>query len=888
MPARRVFQDLLNALRSTHRAQNAATQLATHAAVWKASRDSTPPPWTKELHFDLPGAVEATHLQWLEEASADDLVGHVSDLVYAASADSWGAHLTSQSLDAVAEIALLTTRRAVNVDAIYDPTAGVGGTLLRLWSATQDAEGGRTLLAQEINDNVAALAQINFYLSGATAEVAIGDSLIADAFASQKIGLAVSQPPWGASWKSIQSFVAEQAAFDGPLPSATDSQWLFALRIIDKFHPPSDGGGRGVVFLTGAALAARNSQAVRARLLEDDVVDSVIALPSGVTPDTAVPLFAVVLDTAKSAQRKELVQFVDLRAQFETSKSAGTPRALGSGAVELLRSALDSDRDGPISRTVGRDHFFRTRYTVRRIATEQSPEWPVDIPGDRDVDEFVTTRYAGIPVLATKTTDLVCVIDPDSVYPSKLQGIAASLRKSDWEATRLSALLVQIPELLDEGRYIPVSADLYVHNDFVHDGASEDPGDPKNLHVVVDPAIADADFLNSWLRSELGRESMRVARSQFGGAWRPSLVRNSTSALTALADNLVIPIGPLEKQTAVAQVAAELARARQTVVDATGELWASPNSASSIRAKFAHLGDESLSGWSETLPFPVAGALWTLETKGTQDAKRKQALLTVEAYTTYLAALLLSGAHQDDSVWDEQVRDLKAVLSNAHLSMERPTFGTWVVICQRLASGFRKRIAKDDPEELAQLSGLFGGASIGALTRVLDPLAVSLLEEANRRRNSWDAHAGTLSQADVNNQLGQLLELLTELRGIVGAAWQELPLVRAGKALRRGSTYVCDVELLSGSRTPFVKSEYAFGEMPESGGLFVGQDGTASPLRLLPIFTLQSGPNDEVSTGYFFNRLERDGSARLVTYQASEFSEMTVPKESVEALAQLW
>jgi type I restriction enzyme M protein len=878
-----IIATLLNELRSTHQPAESAWHLAAHAAVWRAAADMSPPAWIAGLSVDLPKSVLASHRAWLEQASPSDLIAHVSDLIYAASAESWGEHLTSRSLDTVAKIALLTEETDSSVDAIYDPTAGVGGTLLSVWAAAGGSTISPKLLAQEINVRAADLARIGFYLAGADADVAVGDSLVHDAFADYKVRLAVSQPPWGLSWRNSEDPVRAQSAFEPPLPANSDSQWLFALRMIDKLHPANAGGGRALIFLTASALQSAGGTDVRSNLLEVDLIDSVIALPAGLSPNTSMPTFALLLNNAKPPERSGSIRMVDLRGQFQIAPVVGAPRALTVDAEALLRNALQSNRSGPLSRIVDRSRVFQTRYSVQLSTSTRPLTWNVDVPGGSVPADFFADRYPSAEMTFSSTGETTCVIDPLLFFHTKEQSLSTDLRGAGWEATRLTALLVAPPRPLAKGRHVPLKSGIRLYSD-----ALPPDNESTDIQIQIDPTKTDPAFLDSWLRSAVGIESIRAARTHFGGYWRPSMLANTVGALTSFADHLIVPTGSMTIQSSVASANSILAGARQTLADATSELWASPKDASSVVAKFAQLSDESLEGWSEALPFPIAGALWTLETKAGEQAKVQQALLTLEAYATYTAAVLLSASRKDPAIWSGVVATLKATLARAHLSLDRPTFGAWVVVCQNLASEFRQRLASEDSDEQTQLSELFGGVSMSALSRIVDPGVIKVLEDANQRRNAWRGHSGAVSGAEITAQLSVVMGLLSDLRGLIGSAWQELPLVRAGKVSKRGSVYSTELAMLTGSRVPFKSAEWEFGQMLDDGQLFIGRSGAASPLALLPIFSLQPGPTEEVSTGYFFNRLEGDGSARLVSYQTSGASEITVPQTSVGAMSDLW
>jgi type I restriction enzyme M protein len=878
-----IIAKLLNELRSTYQPAESAWQLAAHAAVWRAATEISPPAWINELSVELPQSVLASQRAWLDGASSLELISHVSDLIYAASAETWGEHLTSRSLDTVAKISLLTEDAESNVDAIYDPTAGVGGTLLSIWAATGGSTVLPRLLAQEINVRAANLARIGFYLSGADADVAIGDSLEDDAFSDYKVRLAVSQPPWGLSWRNSENRIREQKAFESPLPSNSDSQWLFALRMIEKLHPAEAGGGRALIFLTASALQSVGATDVRSHVLDRDLIDSVIALPAGLSPNTSIPIFALMLNNAKPQDRSGSIRMVDLRGQFETAKVAGAPRALTLGAEALLRNAMQSNRSGPLSRMVDRSRLIQTRYSVQLSQGAQAVAWNVDVPGGSVPADFFADRYPSATLNFSSRGETTCVVDPLIFFQTEEESLSTDLRNSGWDTTRLTALLLASPQPLANGRQVPLKAGIRLYSDVLPPN-----NESADIQIRIDPDKTDPEFLSSWLRSAAGVESIRLARTHFGGYWRPSMLANTVGALTSFADNLIVPTGPLVRQRSVASATAVLASAKQTLADATSELWASPKEASSVVAKFAQLSDESLAGWSETLPFPVAGAMWTLETKAGEQAKLQQALLTLEAYAAYTAAVLLSASRKDPAIWIGVIASLKATLGRAHLSLDRPTFGAWVAVCQSLSSEFRQRLSSEDTDEQTQLSELFGGANLSALSRIVHASVIRLMEDANQRRNAWHGHTGAANNAESAAQLAVLMGLLSELRGIVGAAWQELPLVRAGKVSKRGSIYSTEVALLSGSRAPFKSSVWEFGEMLDDGQLFIGKNGTASPLALLPIFSLHPGPTEEISTGYFFSRLERGGLARLVSYQTAGSSEITVPQTSVGAISDLW
>jgi type I restriction enzyme M protein len=210
------------------------------------------------------------------------------------------------------------------VRSIYDPTAGTGGMLSvaeeRLLDKNKDAR--LALYGQEINDQSYAICKSDLLAKGQDAtNVQLGDTLIDDKFAGRTFDFCMSNPPYGVDWKAAQESVKTEATqfpngrFGHGLPPVSDGQMLFLTHLASKMRPTHEGGGRAGIVLNGSPLfngtAASGPSEIRRWLLESDLVDAIVALPTNMFFNTGIATYIWILDTAKELERKRKVQLID-------------------------------------------------------------------------------------------------------------------------------------------------------------------------------------------------------------------------------------------------------------------------------------------------------------------------------------------------------------------------------------------------------------------------------------------------------------------------------------------------------------------------------------------------------------------------------------------------
>lgn len=223
--------------------------------------------------------------------------------------------------------------------SIYDPTAGSGGMLLIAQDALRRMNGkiDVTLYGQELMPSAFALGKADLLIQGGRPDaIKQGNTLVEDLYEGQTFDYVLSNPPFGSDWSADETPVRKQAAVHGSrfshgLPSTADGQMLFLAHCASKLSPAAKNGqgGRAAVVSNAAPLfnGDKGPTAIRQWLLEDDLIDAVVALPSGMFYGTGIPTYVWFLDTNKDLERRGKIQLID-----------------GSGQWTLLRKPMGEKR----------------------------------------------------------------------------------------------------------------------------------------------------------------------------------------------------------------------------------------------------------------------------------------------------------------------------------------------------------------------------------------------------------------------------------------------------------------------------------------------------------------------------------------------------------------
>ncbi|KXP12683.1 restriction endonuclease subunit M [Tsukamurella pulmonis] len=293
------------------------------------------------------------HPNVVPNAEMGDLFEHLIYKFAEASNEEAGEHYTPRDairlmvdlLFAEDSDALL---EAGTVRTIYDPTAGTGGMLSvaeeRLLERNPNAR--LRLYGQEINDQSYAICKSDMIAKGQdVGNIKLGDTLEDDLFFGKTFDFCMSNPPYGVDWKASAESVkkealAQNSRFSHGLPAIGDGQMLFLSHLASKMRPAHEGGGRAGIVLNGSPLFTGGAESgpskIRQWLLESDLVEAIVALPTNMFFNTGIATYIWILDNTKRPEREGKIQLIDATSFWTKMR-----KSLGAKSRELDEAARD-------------------------------------------------------------------------------------------------------------------------------------------------------------------------------------------------------------------------------------------------------------------------------------------------------------------------------------------------------------------------------------------------------------------------------------------------------------------------------------------------------------------------------------------------------------------
>ncbi|WP_063066476.1 type I restriction-modification system subunit M [Nocardia violaceofusca] len=305
------------------------------------------------------------------------------------------------------------------VRTLYDPTAGTGGMLALAEEhlLAQNPDAKLTLFGQEYNPQSYAICKSDLLAKGHDAtHIAFGNTLTEDAFRGRKFDFCMSNPPYGVDWKQYAKAVTRERDAAGPygrfapgLPATSDGQMLFLLHLAHKMRAPEDGGGRVGIVMNGSPLFSGAAESgpsnIRRWLLENDLVEAIVALPTNMFFNTGIATYIWILDNTKHPERRGLIQLID-GSSFWTKmrKNLGAKnRELSSADRARILKLYDAftAADPDYSKVLDNNEFGYWAVTIERPLLTEGGKPSVDRMGNPKPDprkrdtENIPFNYGG-------------------------------------------------------------------------------------------------------------------------------------------------------------------------------------------------------------------------------------------------------------------------------------------------------------------------------------------------------------------------------------------------------------------------------------------------------------------------------------------------------------
>ncbi len=280
-------------------------------------------------------------------------------------------------------------------DRICDPTCGSGSLLLMV--GEEVADDNFALYGQEKVGSTYNLARMNMFIHHQeNAEIEWGDTLnnplLKDEYGLRKFEVVVANPPFSLDkWGHDNLEDDEYSRFHRGMPPKSKGDYAFISHMIEV---AKDKVGRVAVIVPHGVLFRGSSEAIiRKALIEENILDAVIGLPSGLFQTTGIPVAILIFDKSRqiggaNENRKDIL-FIDASREFIQNK---TQNELSDEIINKIFSTYKERKE------------IEKYSHIASYEEVKENEYNLNIP--RYVDTFEEEEQVDMKEMATKIENL--------------------------------------------------------------------------------------------------------------------------------------------------------------------------------------------------------------------------------------------------------------------------------------------------------------------------------------------------------------------------------------------------------------------------------------------------------------------------------------------------
>jgi type I restriction enzyme M protein len=289
---------------------------------------------------------------------------------------------------------------------VYDPACGSGGMLSISKEYVRDKfnpDADIRLFGQEVNDETYAVCKSDMLIKGDDRDadnIKPDSCLTKDGHQHTTFDYMLSNPPYGKDWKKEKDEIEAEAErghagrFGAGLPRINDGQMLFLQHMLSKRKDEEEGGSRIAIVLNGSPLftgdAGSGESEIRRWILENDWLETIVALPGQLFYNTGINTYIWVLSNRKPKKRRGKVLLINGAATKKEGdkeeeifarkmrKSLGDKRnELGEDHIIELAQMAAAFEEGKYTNIFDTTDFAYRKITVERplrLNFQASPE----------------------------------------------------------------------------------------------------------------------------------------------------------------------------------------------------------------------------------------------------------------------------------------------------------------------------------------------------------------------------------------------------------------------------------------------------------------------------------------------------------------------------------
>jgi len=327
-------------------------------------------------------------------------------------------------------VRLLVEMLAPHANArVYDPCCGSGGMFVQS-EAFVELHGGRrgavSIYGQELNHTTWRLCKMNLAIRGIAAEIAEGDTFHDDRFRDLRADFVLANPPFNISaWGGER--LRDDVRWQYGAPPVGNANFAWVQHFLYHLAPR---GTAGFVLANGSMSAGGVEGEIRARIVQADLVDCLIALPGQLFYQTQIPVCLWFLARNKAGtdgrDRRGRTLFIDARK-------------LGAMLDRTHRELTDEE----IARIAGTYHAWRGDADGSAYA---------DVPGFCKSATLAEVAAHGHVLTPGRYVGAEDAEDDGEPFEQKLARLVTELEQQFAESARLEATIRQNLAGLGYGR----------------------------------------------------------------------------------------------------------------------------------------------------------------------------------------------------------------------------------------------------------------------------------------------------------------------------------------------------------------------------------------------------------------------------------------------------
>lgn len=231
---------------------------------------------------------------------------------------------------------------------------------------------------QELLDESFAICQADMLMKGQNPDnIRLGNTLTEDRFSGEHMRFLISNPPFGVTWKDEEKRVKEEAelGFDGRFgagtPRVSDGSLLFLQNMISKMYQDEEGSRIAIIFngsplFTGDAGSGESN--IRKYIIENDLLEGIIALPTDMFYNTGIATYIWVLTNRKDEKRKGKIQLVNATEYYQSMrKSLGNKRKeISPEQIKEIKALYESFEENENCKIFDNKEFGYRKITIER------------------------------------------------------------------------------------------------------------------------------------------------------------------------------------------------------------------------------------------------------------------------------------------------------------------------------------------------------------------------------------------------------------------------------------------------------------------------------------------------------------------------------------------